>query len=1342
VTETFESLFRIGVETETGISNLQRLDEALLQTQKNYAGILQTIKEFRDQTNSLVGADFTQTGDLIRTNITEPLGLATGNVGILRTSLGALGGSDLASIRTNIEANVAIPLQSAAEAAMQLQEAINLAAERVPGAGVGGGGYFDDFLYDEPPPPPLPIIPQYIKGQQGGYDPSGRGSQWRSESGAFATQAAVFTELAESGKAFEEIEAIASSTFMSIGSSAREAAKLTYNEFEKLSKGLVGGSVIPDMVRDINRWLAQIHASPEVLAELEAMARQIRSTFTVPPDMAQQGVGVAYGTRGGFPDYIQGQQTGWDPSIRQVRSHATGRTVGRQQFIRDTFIEELAEQRAMESIMGWEDYDPELLAGMRGWRPEPPPAPLPQPYATGGLTGATEEYIGGDLAQRVETFREEFDRLGKSGEVVSGVMRDTTRTLDGQGKTISRVTRETETYSNTGRRVVRTFRDVGDAAEKSGRQTQRASLFSNRFFRHLVWIGQGIFIWQGIQAIQDFGREVVTTFSEMEQAASRTAFVMDSTTQQIMLSQREMNVGISQFGVTSPQGAQAQLTMARYGVQDPEFARDAARLAQVGQMEMGQATEYLLSVQRQWNLELGDTGMILDTLATMYATAPRSMEEFLEMMRQGPALAGQMGLSFQEYMTTMARAMSFLPEQAPSAVSGLLGRLFARIYQGDTAKHLASDYGVGVFDPQTLERRPGLDVLDDIAKAYQGISSEAEKAALAELVAGARQGQSWQQAKVLLDNWTVGIREAETALRDFDQLSSNVMDTHKGAVDELTGSFSGLVAEIGAASGVVEYLDESLRGLATGARFITDISIALGGITQTDLMVFLGLRGMGLSSADAINTILSTGAPRGINKALNLPGAGAAGITGTAAAAASGAATVGTGVGGDFGATVNIAGQEFYNSVTDAADDFEKTLLETMLATGWTPSPSVVDVSEYSTSEINQALAESSVDTERMISAYRSFLERSTDLDATGIQKAMDNFTQKLLLQLQFFRLPGGEIRLMEGRDLLFYLSQIEENTRPLEGIWNVPEGMRVWVPIESTFYGDWRDKQEEAGAGDEVTLDSSAFDAATRGFANSVSELGMTSAVWREAAMELRQAIVERAVAMQQDVRVPEYGYPYSPMFDEQVMTPDPYRPQWLVDMEHGFRELGNTVAQFTGATDRLTGWIDVVTTYREQVGGVGDPGDPEYPGTSSALNNLTTMLGTYLPLILKLDENQVPVWADPDAPGRKLDVQVPQPLDVNVSQTVLAAGTQIGMTATGMPTTTNSMAGSMRSVSMAAWRQLSYLMTIAQNTGNPPTVNVNVTGGTEVASATTEVNDVLTREWALSNGVYEVPT
>jgi hypothetical protein len=442
--------------------------------------------------------------------------------------------------------------------------------------------------------------------------------------------------------------------------------------------------------------------------------------------------------------------------------------------------------------------------------------------------------------------------------------------------------------------------------------------------------------------------------------------------------------------------------------------------------------------------------------------------------------------------------------------------------------------------------------------------------------------------------------------------------------------------------------------------------------------------------------------------------------------------------GSSFSHEAFSAGRTFNDLVSDSAEDLRKTILQSMIGTGWSPGTGITDLSKYTMPQVNEAIQKSGVENKALISEYRRFLSQEAGMSGYGLESALKEFTDKLMLQLQFFRLPGNQIRLMEGRDLLFYLSQIEENTRPLEGIWNVPEGMRVWVPIESTFYGEWRNKQGQAAGEEEtvVTLDQGGFDASANAFGQYVGVFGDTAVKLSalDYALQTENTPLEPILAQLQgdfqwlgDVLGLAWPRTDVPQIEGTPVPPDMYY-DYSLKLWEASNQYGTATQEFSTAVTSLVG--------------------PKSPLSSmlsipaaGARPQATEPYDIYLPTIMRGIMEQL----YPEVPFGPTEIELPQPFDVSIQTSEMSQAVAMGTVQTGLPISMSAMAMAVAAQASATAMQLFYLMTIAANTSQPATTTVVVEGGTTTTTTTggggTYTPPLMT-DWYLTGVSGAVPT
>ncbi|NIQ88605.1 MAG: phage tail tape measure protein [Deltaproteobacteria bacterium] len=1226
------------------------------------------------------------TFDQLQSTATETQVTFTSLIQVLET----IGQMRFQALGTSLRTNLRDRLEESAAAALTLLNAL----ERVQSTEIAGG---PGLAVEEAVRPETPV------------------SYWAGAAGA------PYAEIASS---VTDIGDLISSSLADSDRGAEEAAGRIRRVFEQLKTYLVSGSLVPDMVNEINMWLSQIGG----MGSLQGIEGIGQKFLEVQRQMQQ----AMLWEQGGLPGFGEQRQEFIDRILgpyRESLQQAHG---------------ELSTMFAQASTSQWQQIQ----------------AP------TGQAVHVPPAFVTELAGKETERFQQQIQTLTSSEEELTEAAMRTARSLFEQGKA-----------ARTKADILRDLRagtinaaQADEELEKMNKRTQgemeKTSALSNRFLRHITWIFQGIVIWGAIRAMQEWVQEFNEGYSQIEASAAHAAFIVEASTERMMQAQREYAVAVAQYGVGPTEAAPVLPLAERYGMSDPRIAELSAQLAMVSdeEMSMAEASTNLMSVMRQWNITIDESSRVLDTLATMYANTPGTMKEFMDLMREGPALAKQMGQSFEENMLLISRAMSYLPGRTATTVSGTLGRMLSRIYRQDAARQLAQEYGISVYDPETLGRRPGLEVLDEIAQKFQMIKSESEKAALAEMVAGTRQGQAWRDAYVMLTNWTEGVRGAQTEMRDFDNLVDNMSDTHKTALEEMTASWSTLIQVMGQTSGILGMIDDGLRNISDIIQDVTREQELMYRAEQHGFQVRPGPFALTASGTLAERYRQETGAQPYMRTGLGQSateefldwiedflsqvqgGRGSVPTAGERGWDPSAIRNTFDESSRSFADMVRESGQGFRDNVENASDSARRAILTSMLATGWTPGTGIVDLSEYSMAEINRATRQSSQDTQRMIAAYRQFLQ-DEGFGGEAIESAMAEFTNKLMLQLQFFRLPGNQIRLMEGRDLLFYLSQIEENTRPLEGIWNVPEGMRVWVPIESTFYGEWRNRQQEGEEGEAVKLDASEFDGAVQTMGMFLQDFNAQNrSVWEN--MRLRFTSQEEggtapagAGETLWDARVRDYFTLMQWLQEGREGRPTDYlgRPEPTEGADPAFWErFGSSVDAYAAAVDRFAASVDAHVALWEPV-----KGPVQAVGTATAGVGSPEPYDTYLPIIMKGIMDQL----YPEVPLGPTEIELPEPIGVNVSPTQMAQGVAMGTVQTGMPVSMMAMTQAQAAQASATTALIYYLMVIANNTAQPATTTVLVEGGTATTTTTPTTAPAsgppgMMTDWYLGGGSGVVPT
>lgn len=317
--------------------------------------------------------------------------------------------------------------------------------------------------------------------------------------------------------------------------------------------------------------------------------------------------------------------------------------------------------------------------------------------------------------------------------------------------------------------------EASDTADKSyGR-------FSGSFRRHIVWFAQGTIIYYAISsaigAVTEQLSGGVRTLLEYDRAMAHMRYITgEGLTTLDELAQSAVDIGTA-FGQMPEETLPALVQITQASKDQGEqliYTRDASRMALMANMEMGDSLESLIAIERVWNMEASEGQHILDTVATSYRVAKIPMEEMLATLVKGGRIAGSVGLTFDEYAATIA-AVGEYSNLTASQVTTLMEAVAARPFQPALAQRFEREFGfldIPLFEPGTAgrERRAVSDILDDLILQWDRLSS-AQKQSAAEVMVGRRLAsefltlmEAWKHIPDYVDEYNDSLGESNKLL--------------------------------------------------------------------------------------------------------------------------------------------------------------------------------------------------------------------------------------------------------------------------------------------------------------------------------------------------------------------------------------------------------------------------------------------------------------------------------------------------------------------------------------------------------------------------------------------------
>ena len=310
---------------------------------------------------------------------------------------------------------------------------------------------------------------------------------------------------------------------------------------------------------------------------------------------------------------------------------------------------------------------------------------------------------------------------------------------------------------------------------------------------------------------------------------------------------------------------------AEEAAQKAEITAKAAEITTESTAE--EMSEYLTGIWNSYQVGSDQLELFVDKLAYVGATTATSMEEIATSMTKVAATANTVGVEYEQLLgiiATVSSATRISAEQVGTSYKTILARMGDLKLEGSIDEDGVT---VTLGDVSSTLKQVGIDVLDanndlrDMGKVIEEVGdgwnnfSKAEKAAIAEAIAGKRQ---YTQLFALFENWdkyqssVEGAAKAQGTLNDQHQIylesweaASNRIKANLEDITMDMYSDKGVLTLMNGFAGILEFLDRIIEGmggfgpllLATGSIatrvFSTQIGAGLENI-WTNLLILGG----------------------------------------------------------------------------------------------------------------------------------------------------------------------------------------------------------------------------------------------------------------------------------------------------------------------------------------------------------------------------------------------------------------------------------------------------------------------------------------------------------------------
>lgn len=346
-----------------------------------------------------------------------------------------------------------------------------------------------------------------------------------------------------------------------------------------------------------------------------------------------------------------------------------------------------------------------------------------------------------------------------------------------------------------------------EVADSSDKAEQASGRFSGSFKRHVVWFAQGTVIYYAISSVINLvGDQMKAATVDMiayQDAVARMVYITATGVgelDELASSARSIGVIFGQFPTDVMPALVGTTQATKDTTEQLLYLRDASQWAFMSGQDLGEGLDQLIGVERVWNMEADEGQRILDMVALSYRVAKIPMDEMMDTLEKGGRIAESVGLSFNEYAATVA-AVGEYSNLTASQVTTLMEAVSARPFQPALAARFEREFGfmdIPLFEPGTAgtQRRAVADIIDDLISQWDNLSA-AQRQSVAEIMVGRRLAaefltlmEAWKHVPEYVDEYS-------DALGESNRLTEQLMSTTSAQLDIARTAWANLRTEIG-----------------------------------------------------------------------------------------------------------------------------------------------------------------------------------------------------------------------------------------------------------------------------------------------------------------------------------------------------------------------------------------------------------------------------------------------------------------------------------------------------------------------------------------------------------------
>lgn len=377
---------------------------------------------------------------------------------------------------------------------------------------------------------------------------------------------------------------------------------------------------------------------------------------------------------------------------------------------------------------------------------------------------------------------------------------------------------------------------------------------------------------RGLDKVVDAGREAIDTVKELDDASLQLQLATGKTREEAksMISDyRDLGNELGNLTQNVAESADEWLRQGRTIEETNTLIADSVKLATIGQLSSSDASEYLTSSMKGYNVAVDDVIGIVDKLGAVDLSAAVSAGGLAEGMSRVAVTANTAGISMDKllgYLAVMGETSGRSMESVGTAMRTVLLRMQdiksgkLELVDEDGTTELLSDVettlkNVGIDLRSTVTDFNNLgEVLDNLSNRWGDLNST-QQAALTKALGGQRQGEF---VKILMENYDTAKKYMDISANSSgmaDEKFSNYLDSLEAKTNKLKNSLEALAADT-ITDGLYEGFLETATAAADFARETDLVNTALIGLgTAGTTYVFRNLSTMIANTVTQVNAL-------------------------------------------------------------------------------------------------------------------------------------------------------------------------------------------------------------------------------------------------------------------------------------------------------------------------------------------------------------------------------------------------------------------------------------------------------------------------------------------------------